>query len=172
MSVWKVILATFVIFSTGAITGTLVARKASPVTSDAVGQQGSTNRPSQSFRPDRRMRRDFMERFGEELALTDDQSAEIESILSQSQERTRELWEQVAPKMRDEFKATQDAIHGVLTPEQQARFEELMKKRRRGDRDKEHEGPPPKDGPEACKPDDGCQITVAGLVCEDAARCQ
>lgn len=150
MSIWKVILATLVIFSSGAITGVLVSRSAAPAPEQAVPHATSTNRPSQRFGSDRIMRRDFIKRCGDELALTAEQTTNIEAILCASQQRTRELWEKVAPQMREEFHATQEQIHQVLTPEQQSQFDELMKKRHRPkDRDRKEPppGPPPPDGP-------------------------
>ena len=167
MNAWKVILATLVIFSTGAITGTLVTRK--PVSTPDT----SVTRPSDSSphgpRLDRRMRRDFLKRFGSELDLTPDQKARIESILSDSQERTRAIWEEVAPQMRVEFQATQEEIREVLTPEQRARFAELMEKRQKdrergGSRD--HRNPPPPGDrhdhpPSGEKPPGACHPTDA-----------
>jgi Spy/CpxP family protein refolding chaperone len=96
-----------------------------------------------------------MKRFGEELELSPEQSAKIEFILAESQERTRELWEEVAPQMREEVKATQEEIRSVLTPQQQEKFEELMKKRRhdRERKDPPH-NPPPGDPPPGPPPPD------------------
>lgn len=155
MKVWKVILVTAVIFASGVVTGGLVARKTlAPAQPQEF--QSSTNRPGQAFRPDRRMRRDFVERVAEELELTPEQSAQIEAILRESQERTRKLWEAVSPQMRAEFKATQEKIRAVLTPAQQQQFEELMKRRHpprgqdRGRREPGPEGPP---GPPPPQPD-------------------
>jgi len=155
VSVWKVILATVVIFSTGVITGGLIARKTyAPAPPPEV--HSTTNRPSQGFRPDRRMRRDFIERVSEELDLSPEQRQEVEAVLSESQQRTRKLWEEISPQMRAEFEATQDKIRALLTPEQQQQFETMLQRRhapRGEDRDRRDRGPegppgpPPPDGP-------------------------
>ena len=136
MNVWKVILVTLVIFVTGAITGGLVTRRTSSAPQETSLRPSSTNRLHQGFRPDRMLRMDFIERAQHELALTPEQMREIEGILSASQARMRELWEEFSPQMRTEVKAAQQNIRELLTPEQRKQFEELMKKRRatrRGD---------------------------------------
>ena len=135
MNLWKVILVTLVIFSTGVITGTLVSRK----TPKPGWEPASTNRPSSGVRPDRRLRMEFITRAREELQLTPQQFAEIEEIVTEGQTRMSELWEEFSPQMRGEFDATQDRIREVLTPGQLEQFEELIRKRRssrHGDRDK------------------------------------
>lgn len=159
MNVWKVILVTLVIFSTGAITGGLLARKTTAHPPEESPPHSSTNRTHQGFRPDRMLRRDFLDRAQEELDLTPEQIGQLEVIVSESQARTRELWEEFAPQMRAEFKATQEKIRALLTPEQRKQFEQLMKNRRpprRGDGERreprldanpEHRTPPPTEKP-------------------------
>lgn len=159
MNLWKLILVTLVIFSTGAITGGLVARKTAAVPPDVSSGQSVTNRPPQGFRPDRMLRRDFLERAQAELELTPEQMEQVEMIVSESQVRTRELWEEFAPQMRAEFRVTQEKIRALLTPDQQAEFEQLMLKRRhprRGEGDRRRPGmdadpqsgpPPPPEPP-------------------------
>ena len=150
MKLWKVILVTLVIFSTGAITGAVVARKTLPSTPETSWRASATNRMGQAFRPpDRLMRKDFVRRIQSELELTPEQADQMEAIVQESQARTRQLWEQVAPQLRAEFKATQERIQEVLTPEQEQRFEELMKKRRptrHEERDRREPGPEPPGG--------------------------
>lgn len=153
MNVWKVILVTLVIFSTGVITGGLAARKTAAPPPETSLQNSSTNRPHQSLKPDRMHRRNFLLRATEELGLTPDQIEKIETIVSASQIRTRELWEEFSPQMRAEFKATQTEIRALLTPEQQEQFEQLMDKRRSSRRgDGERRRPPPEADPEHPEP--------------------
>lgn len=135
MNVWKVILVTLVIFSSGVITGSLVTRRAAPSPAEAT-RQWPTNPPSMS-RPERLLRSEFLTKAREELALAPEQIEEVEQIVRDSQGRMRALWDEVSPRMRAEFNDTLARIRGVLTPEQQAQFEALMKKHqrsRRGDR--------------------------------------
>jgi Spy/CpxP family protein refolding chaperone len=148
VNVWKVILVTLVIFSTGAITGGLVARKTASHPPQSSWQNSSTNRPQQAFKPDRMYRRHFLRKAQEELGLTPEQTEEIEAIVSASQVRTRELWEEISPQMRAEFQATQEEIRAVLTPEQQELYERMMDRRRPSRRgDGERRPPPPEPDP-------------------------
>ena len=48
--------------------------------------------------------------------------------MKESQERTRNIMEPVAPDLRAELERTKDEFQQVLTPEQRRRFEELVKK--------------------------------------------
>jgi Spy/CpxP family protein refolding chaperone len=82
---------------------------------------------------------EFLLRATRELKLTADQRGQIDKIVLESQERTRQVWEQVAPQMRKELADTKDKIHVMLTPEQQARFEELLKQPPRGRRPEDPE---------------------------------
>ncbi len=145
MKLWKVILVTLVIFSTGAITGGVVARKALGGASEKAGHHSLTNRVAEGFRPpERLMRRDFVSGIRAQLELTPQQAEQMEAIVQDSQERTRKLWEEFSPQMRAELKRTQDRIRELLTPEQQKKFEELMKKRRpprHEDRERREPGP-------------------------------
>jgi Spy/CpxP family protein refolding chaperone len=142
VNVWKVILVTMVIFATGAITGGLVVRKTSSESAAEPGRPSATNRLHQAFRPERMLRMDFIDRAQQELALTPEQMQQIEVILSESQARTREIWEEFSPQMRAEVKSTQQKIRDLLTPEQRGQFEELMKRRRAPRRaDWERRGP-------------------------------
>ena len=77
------------------------------------------------------LRKEFLGRMDRELALTRKQHERIEKIMTESQERTRILWELVGPEMRDEMKYVREEMRDELRPEQLAKFEELMKQRPR-----------------------------------------
>lgn len=68
-----------------------------------------------------------MGRVQKELDLTPDQRARIEKIICDGQERIRDLWYEVAPDIRDEYEDVKKNLCGVLTPEQNKRFDELMR---------------------------------------------
>jgi hypothetical protein len=143
VKLWKVILVTLVIFAAGAITGAVLARKA--VAGGGRESLSQTNRWEQGLRPpDRLLRGDFVKRMQAELELSPEQVLEVETIVRESQARTRKLWEEISPQMRAEFKLTQDRLRELLTPEQQQQFEELLKKRRPArHEDRERREPPP-----------------------------
>jgi Spy/CpxP family protein refolding chaperone len=143
---WKIILVTLVIFSTGVVTGALVARRTQRAEAGLPWRHAATNRVEQGARlPERWMRRDFVSRIQSELELTPEQAGQMEAIVRESQARTRQLWDEFSPQIRAEFKDTQARIREVLTPEQQRGFEEILK-RRRPPRHEDHETPPPGPG--------------------------
>ena len=132
MNTWKVILATMVIFGAGVVTGGLLVRHTAP--------------PSHSPRPasprlaastPSGLRMEVLRRVEKELDLTPQQRAEVDGIISASQERTKKLMEPIAPQLHAELQQTKDAVRAVLTPEQRPRFDELLKQQQKP-RDQKH----------------------------------
>lgn len=72
---------------------------------------------------------EFLRRIEKHLDLTPVQRERIEKIMRDSQERTKPLWDQLSPKLRDELKQVREAIRAELSPEQQKTFEKLIKPR-------------------------------------------
>lgn len=142
MKIWKVILATLVIFAAGLMTGSVVSRLQkchwwSPVlvqeARDEVTMVNGTNRePGQAGGlgriPFRTVRKDFLQRLDRELKLDPEQRERIEKILEESQQHTREILKKVEPEMRAEKDKTHGLIRETLTPEQAALFETLLKR--------------------------------------------
>lgn len=126
MNSWKVILATMVIFGAGVITGGLLVKNtASPVQIRPPRTAARTNQPP--IMPGQIQRMDFLLRAGNELNLTPQQHERIEKIIREGQERSRKLWEGVAPEIRKELQSVHEQIRNELTPEQRRRFEVLLK---------------------------------------------
>ena len=116
MNSWKVILATVVIFSAGVFTGGLLVKQTSkpePVPSPEFG------------------RIQMLRRLSRLLSLTAEQNEQLDTIMRESQERTKVFWELLEPELRGEFRKTRDEIREVLTPEQRKLFDELLKQRQR-----------------------------------------
>ncbi len=99
---------------------------------------------------------DFIRRMGPKLDLTKEQQEKIDSILHESQQRMRKLWEPLAPQAQAEMTDVRKRIDAVLTTAQHERFEKLLKERPAhpsGDasgwrrREGRGEGAPPKDSP-------------------------
>ena len=129
MNTWKVILATMVIFITGAVTGSLLVRNfglAPAAQPPVVQQQPHPAVPATAGL----VRVDFLRRAERELNLTSDQRDQVDRIIRDSQERTKKLMEPIQPQIRDEMQQTRDQFMAVLTAEQKARFEELLKQQR------------------------------------------
>ena len=123
MSNWKVIFAVAVIFACGVVSGALLAnRHEKPVRAESLSV---TNTPA----PWQIQRIEFLRRIEKHLNLTPQQRERIEKIMHDSQERTKPLWDQISPKLRDELTQVREAIRAELTPEQQKTFEKLIKPR-------------------------------------------
>ena len=131
VNTWKIILATIVIFGAGVVTGGLLVSHSDRVRGPRPRPQPTTGAPPwfvRDFEANIDQRRvEFLLRATRELKLTADQRQRIDKVVQESQERTRQLWDQVTPQMRKELTDTKDKILAVLTPEQQTRFQELLK---------------------------------------------
>jgi Spy/CpxP family protein refolding chaperone len=151
VKIWKVIISVLAIFTAGLFTGALLNNvghpggshwRRLPFRDQAVHRAAAPQPPPPAVTnhepahlnfpgfvrpPGKNIGRDFLERVGRELELTADQRQQVEKILEQSQQRTREIWESVSPQLREEMKTSREKMRAVLTPEQIARFDELMK---------------------------------------------
>jgi len=141
MNSWKVIPAVLVIFGAGVLTGGLlvnyvdlehrdhprfsIERGNARPPMDAQGQPrpGGLTRP----RSPETWRKDFLEHLDEALKLTPEQHASISKIIAEGQERNREIWTNIVPRMRQEMEQVHQRIRAELTPEQQKGFEALVK---------------------------------------------
>lgn len=117
-----------VIFGTGVVTGGLLVRYTGvhgphPHTAAQV-------RPAQFTSP-MGMRVDFLRRVGRELNLTPEQRERVDRILRESQERSKKIMEPVSPQLREVVRKTRAEFVEVLTPEQKARFNELVRQQQR-----------------------------------------
>jgi Spy/CpxP family protein refolding chaperone len=127
VSPWKVILATMVIFGCGVVTGGLLMKTELPTassTDSAPHISTSTNQPpalGQFQRPE------FLRRMQKQLDLTPSQNDDIVKIVKASEERTRPLWDQISPSLRQEMKRLREEIRKILTPDQQKKYDELLK---------------------------------------------
>ena len=119
---WKVIFATLVIFVSGLVVGSLVAKKKLLATPASHPFHGALTNPPPSLW--HQQQKDFLRRLDSELTLSHEQHTKIEKILKESQERTKAIREKVAPEMREELKKVRTQIKGELLPEQQKKFEE------------------------------------------------
>jgi Spy/CpxP family protein refolding chaperone len=134
VNAWKLILATMVIFGTGVVTGGLLVRHVEHGRDRRPQRAANSVRPAQPSSPGV-MRFEFLRRMQRELDLTPAQRAPIDKILQEGQERMKKLMETVEPRRREELKKTIDEFRSVLTPEQQTRFDELLKQQQQRSRD-------------------------------------
>jgi Spy/CpxP family protein refolding chaperone len=79
--------------------------------------------------------REFIQILERQLRLTPEQRERVDKIMTEGQERVRELRARIDPEMRKELQQAREQIRSVLTPEQREQFEQMMKRSpRRGER--------------------------------------
>ncbi len=122
MKPWKVILAAVLLFAAGVATGAAGARIRTRATVRAeLAKRGP-------LPPIARQRFDFLRRAQRDLNLSEAQKARIDAKVKASQDRFRKLWEPISPQARMEFDLLREQIREELSPEQQQRFDQLLKK--------------------------------------------
>lgn len=134
MNNWNVILATIVIFGAGVITGGLLVDH---VKQPAYVQHrpappkppGPPDTMPQALTPEF-LKKQFVGQLGDKLDLSPDQRQQIEKIISQGQQQTRDLWKLVRPQFQLVWRDTRQQIRQVLTPEQRKQFEMMMNQQR------------------------------------------
>ena len=118
----------------------------------AEDQRGRGDR-GERFRTER-----FIERLERDLALTPEQRTRIDEILQRARVESDELQHEMVPRVHEHMQQTRVEIRGVLTPEQQEKFDMLHDRyRRRAEhfllgrgqrrRGPPRRGPPPDDVP-------------------------
>ena len=114
-------LALLLVFGAGAAAGVAAER----LWLDADGEN-----PAAEHRDDEKGDKEHtvIERFSEELELTDDQEARIDTILAQVRDRMHEMWSEVRPRYRAIVDSARGRIEEVLTEEQARRYRELLKR--------------------------------------------
>ncbi len=128
-----------VIFCCGVVTGTLVS-------GNAPWRHGPPRNPAPHpfggglAAAAQRRNTNLLSRLDKELALTPSQHERIENIICASQERTQVLFDAINPAMEKEVARMRSEIHDELTPDQQKKFDTILKAHRRPD------GPPGRDG--------------------------
>ena len=141
MNYWKVILATVLIFGAGVFTGGLLVNfvahshpknlrhsaavsGARPATNNAAPPHWAEIPPP---RLAEKLGRQFVQQLNDTLQLTPEQRGKIEKLIAEGQERNRQIWTNVAPKMRAVMQEVNQSIRAELTPEQLKAFEEMLK---------------------------------------------
>ena len=120
MSAWKAMVAAIIIFVAGCATGAFAVRWLS---------KAATPYANAHFTPGmgKVQRLEYVRRLERHLKLTPEQKENVEQILRESQERMKKLWEPISPEMQREFQAAREKIQALLTTEQLAQYQELMK---------------------------------------------
>lgn len=122
MKIWKVILATIVIFIAGAFAGGMVVKSRTVV----------PPAPQPPVPPILAQQR-FQQKLKRELQLTGDVTNRIDKIFAESNPRIKIIWDLLNPEMQKELKDVRDSIRAELTPEQREKFEQMLKQSHRPD---------------------------------------
>ncbi|MCS1408160.1 MAG: hypothetical protein M2R45_01330 [Verrucomicrobia subdivision 3 bacterium] len=117
MNVWKVILAAFILYVAGIVTGTFVA-----------GYRAKVPKPEMQM-PSPPHTRDIMRRMESRLDLTDEQREQVNTILQASQDRMRSLMHEVKPQLEAESKTMREQIEALLSEEQMEKFDKVFRHR-------------------------------------------
>lgn len=88
---------------------------------------------------DRRDGETTIERFADELGLSQAQRVEIDGILERYRASMKGIWQDVRPRYRSLVDSVRTQIESVLTPEQVAAYRSLLDRRR--DRDGDRRSP-------------------------------
>lgn len=104
-----------------------------------LSQRGheASKQAQEDHRRDRGVRGSTIERFADELGLTEEQRSEIDPILEETRERMSELFEPVRPMYRDLVDSTRARIEAVLTPDQVAEYRRLLEREYGDDHDRD-----------------------------------
>jgi Spy/CpxP family protein refolding chaperone len=124
VSPWKVILATMVIFVCGVVTGALVIKTQGTASSgvrSAGGPGPGAPGQAQVWEILHRMNQAHMD-------LTTNQNDKIVKIMQDLQTTNSAIFGTIAPLLQKEVQRAHQAITNVLTPEQQVKYAELLKK--------------------------------------------
>jgi Spy/CpxP family protein refolding chaperone len=128
VNTWKAILAAMVIFGAGLVTGAVWIHVAdNPRPGANPPPRNNSGTPRQSLPLEQLRKVELMMRVQKDLNLSPEQREHIEKIIGDGQDRIRDLWDQVAPEIYDEFEDVKQKLCAELTPEQNKRFAELMK---------------------------------------------
>ena len=70
----------------------------------------------------------FIERLDRDLELSPEQRQSIELVLERHRPRMDSLWREVAPRFETLRAEVRSELHAILTPEQQVKYQEMMKR--------------------------------------------
>ncbi len=137
MKEWRIVLAALVIFASGVVTGALTFMLSKQLSGKRDGGPFVSQNPRAgltpgSFNPRHEAQiRDLMRRMDGTLELTPDQRERILGIVTNSQHRMQQIFQEMAPRTREEFRALHGRIRSELQPWQQREFDRLTRPRNR-----------------------------------------
>ena len=88
----------------------------------------------------------FTRELESQLQLSDSQRTQIQAILGESRQEAEAIRRELRPRVEKNLEATQNRIGALLSPEQHAKFDELVRENERRAQRFFLEGPPPPPG--------------------------
>ena len=70
----------------------------------------------------------YIERLDQELGLTAEQRASVRDVLARQQEEMSAIWREIRPRADEIKTATRREVNALLTPDQQARYADLLER--------------------------------------------
>jgi hypothetical protein len=122
VKIWKVILATIVIFAAGALAGALFVQSRTP-------QPVAAKPPIPPVLSQQR----FQQKLRKELQLSGEVTNRIDKIFAESNARIKIIWDLLGPEMQKELREVHENIRAELTAEQREKFQQLLKQSHRSD---------------------------------------
>jgi Spy/CpxP family protein refolding chaperone len=119
----RVALLLLVTFAAGAVTGIAIDRRM--VATQSAELSGEMHRDRRD-----RGRQTTIERFADELGLTEEQRERIAPILVDTRSRMSELFDRVRPEYDTVVDSARARIEAILTPEQVEMYRQLLDERR------------------------------------------
>jgi len=116
------ILAAFVIFSAGIITGGMMQKMYQKPEKASVKTSAALPAP-----PGVAQRFELLTRITKQLKLDSTQQEQVNTILHRSQDRSKKLWRQIYPEFQAEFDTTRNEIRELLNGAQRSKYEVLLK---------------------------------------------
>lgn len=123
------------VFAAGVAGG--VALDRTLLSSDRDRSERSHDRDRDRDRGDRDGDRAVIERFSEEIGLSQAQEAQIDTILARYRDRMEGIWRDVRPRYRALVDSVRQQIEAELDSAQVSRYRDLLEKQRRRDGDRD-----------------------------------
>ena len=132
VNAWKPILAAFVIFAAGVVTGSLVLDVSTPQPARAFPRNFNKDHTHFSSKHNHGSRMEgqldwLMRRIQRDLKLTDEPTAKVDAAFKESREEMKVAFEELRPRLRASTEKLKDKLRGDLTEEQIEKFSKYLR---------------------------------------------
>ncbi len=126
---WKPLFKTFASILFGFALGLVAIRGNHPRAPFGAFGFGDNGPPGEKGPGNRGRGAAFLERFVKELGLSEEQRAKVQTIFENQRQKVEALHQEVFPRFDGIREETRQSVRGLLTPEQQTKFDKLHAKR-------------------------------------------